>query len=299
MNKIVMIAGGTGFIGSQLTKKLHSADYDVKIITRKAKNTDDKTKLNYISWDSLKSDDLENIYGIINLAGASIAGSKWTESYKQLILDSRIKATRELVDLVSKAKSPPEVFINASAVGYYGDRGTELLTEESSSGKGFLAKVCVEWEKEAITASNHTRTVISRIGVVLDKNEGALSKMLLPFKTFTGGPLGSGKQYFPWIHIKDIVGLFMFALENKSVDGAVNFSSPNPVTMDEFAKTLGKVMNRPSIFKVPEAALKLILGDASEMITNSQRVIPKQASSNGYSFMFSDLKLAFKDIISK
>jgi uncharacterized protein (TIGR01777 family) len=299
MNKIVMIAGGTGFIGSQLTKRLLNDGYIVKILTRKAKDTNNIGRINYITWDSLKSEDLENIYGLINLAGASIAGSKWTERYKEIILDSRIKATRALVDLISKAKSPPDVFINASAVGYYGNRGEAILTEESPSGQGFLAKVCSEWEKEATIASNHTRTVISRIGVVLDKSDGALSKMLLPFKTFTGGPLGSGKQYFPWIHIKDIVGLFLFALDNKSVNGAVNFSSPNPVTMDEFAKTLGKVMNRPSIFKVPEAGLKLLLGESSEMITNSQRVIPQVALSNGYSFMFSDLKAALKDIISK
>jgi len=299
MSSTVIIAGGTGFIGSVLSKELISKGYNVLIISRKIPDIEKDENITYKTWDSLQSVDFEDVSALINLAGASLAAGKWTDSYKKIIIDSRVNSTRALVEFVSKTKKPPKVFINASAVGYYGDRADEVLIESSSSGQGFLAKVCIEWENEAINASKYTRTVIARIGVVLDKNEGALSKMLLPFRFFAGGPLGRGNQYFPWIHIKDIIGLFIFAIENNSLNGSMNFTSPKPVTMNEFAKTLGKVMKKPSIFKVPEAVLKIMLGESAEMITNSQRVNPEIALSNGYDFRFADVNEALYDIISQ
>jgi uncharacterized protein len=297
MNKKIIISGGTGFIGTQLVHKLIEKGYEVFIISRTNNPSFNDTKT--ITWDSLGVNDFENIVGVINLAGASIAGKKWSDEYKKVILESRIKTTGKLVSLISKAQKAPKCFINASAVGYYGDRGDEILSEKSSKGMGFLAKVCSEWEKEAVKASKYTRTVMSRIGVVLDKNEGALAKMLLPFRLFIGGPLGSGEQYFPWIHIKDIVGLFVFAIENDSVEGPVNFAAPNPVTMKEFSSQLGRSMSRPAFFKVPEFALKLMLGESAEMLTNSQRVQPEKALKLGYNFNYSEISPALNELMQR
>jgi uncharacterized protein len=297
MNKKIIISGGTGFIGTQLVHKLIEKGYEVFIISRTNNPSFNDTKT--ITWDSLGVNDFENIVGVINLVGASIAGKKWSDEYKKVILESRIKTTGKLVSLISKAQKAPKCFINASAVGYYGDRGDEILSEKSSKGMGFLAKVCSEWEKEAVKASKYTRTVMSRIGVVLDKNEGALAKMLLPFRLFIGGPLGSGEQYFPWIHIKDIVGLFVFAIENDSVEGPVNFAAPNPVTMKEFSSQLGRSMSRPAFFKVPEFALKLMLGESAEMLTNSQRVQPEKALKLGYDFNYSEISSALNELMQR
>lgn len=296
MENKIFIAGGSGFIGTGISKALTKSEYEVILISRRDLS---ENQLRYASssakWDELKSDHFENVKAVINLAGAPIS-KRWTNTYKEKIIKSRTETTDKLVNLIRNTKTPPQVFINASAVGYYGDRGNEPLTENSAPGDGFLAEVCKKWESAADNASDKTRTVINRIGVVLDKNEGALSKMLPPFEFFIGGPLGSGKQYFPWVHIKDLVGLFVFAIENDRVRGAVNCSSPNPVTMNEFAKTLGDTLNKPSFFKVPEFVLNIILGESSEMITNSQKVIPEKAQKSGYEFSYTSLKESLKNI---
>lgn len=290
MKNKIYIAGGTGFIGTELSKELRKSEYEIILISRRniAQN-----ELSYASssirWDEIKSDHFENIKAVINLAGAPIS-KRWTDAYKEKIIKSRTETTDKLVDLIRNTKTPPQVYINASAVGYYGDRGNESLTENSLPGKGFLADVCKKWEAAANNVSDKTRTVINRIGVVLDKDEGALAKMLPAFKFFIGGPLGAGNQYFPWIHIKDLAGLFVFAIENDRIRGAMNCSSPNPVTMNEFARTLGEVLNKPSFFRVPEFVLNLVLGESKEMITNSQKVIPEKAQRTGYDFSYTSLK---------
>ncbi len=300
MKKKVLIAGGSGLIGSAITNELKKKDYDVILISRTKRNADPKNNIiKTITWDNIESEDLEKSVALINLAGASIAGKRWTDEYKKVIIDSRVQTTRKIVGLIIGTKNPPQVYINASAVGIYGDRGEEIITEDATSGSGFLAVVCRKWENEAKLADGKTRTVISRIGVVLDKNEGALAKMMLPFKMYVGGPLGSGSQYLSWIHIDEIAKLFVYAIENDTLRGEINFVSPNSVTMNEFAKTIGIVMNRPAFMKVPEFALKIMLGEQAEMLTNSQRVKPKKLLNSGYKFEFPDLSAALENIIKQ
>jgi uncharacterized protein (TIGR01777 family) len=223
--------------------------------------------------------------GIINLAGEPIASKRWTAAQKERIASSRIDTTRALVGAVAKAKDKPKFIINASAVGYYGPRGDEILTEESAAGKDFLAQVCTSWEEQASKAEAFgLRVVRLRTGIVLGKGKGALAKMVTPFKFFVGGPLGSGKQWMPWIHIDDEVGLIEFLIEKPESHGAFNATAPNPVTMEEFCSALGNVLNRPSWATVPASALTLLLGEMAEMVLTGQRALPQAAQKLGYNF---------------
>jgi hypothetical protein len=301
--KKIAITGGTGLIGKKLINALKYRDYYIINFTRDI----EKSKITlpnadeHIQWNINKTDWYDKIsgsYAIFNLAGASVAGGRWTEKYKKLIYDSRINGTKALVKAIENAENKPKVLINSSAVGYYGNRFNEDITEKSSKGIGFLSDVCNDWESEA-TASSAGRVVLARTGVVLDKNEGALAKMLLPFKMFAGGPLGSGKQYMPWIHIDDLIEMFIFVMENENIFGAVNFTSPNPVIMDEFAKTLGQVLGRPSFFRVPEFALNLLLGEQAEIVTEGQKALPKVSIGNGFDFKYKNLENAVKDLLKK
>lgn len=267
-----------------LNRKIFSPEINVKVIQW---NNDSNKMAEMIS----------GAYGVINLAGASIAGARWTTSYKDEIISSRVNTTRTIVEAIKMARIKPLVFISASAVGYYGNRYDEEIDENSTPGSGFLSEVCKMWESEAIPAKEYSRTIIARIGIVLDKNEGALGKMLPIFKMSVGGPLGTGKQWMPWIHIKDTARMFVWALENTKVDGVVNFCTPTPVRMRQFAKDLGKAINRPVAFPVPSFSLRLILGESADMVLSSQRVIPRKALDLGFDFKFSNLFEAFSDII--
>jgi len=233
--------------------------------------------------------------GVINLAGEPIAAKRWTERQKQKILTSRIETTNSLVEAIRKAKQKPGFLINASAVGYYGPRGDETVTEEAAAGQDFLSSVCREWEEEAKKAESlGLRVIRVRTGIVLGRGGGALAKMVPPFKFFVGGPLGSGTQWMSWIHLEDEVGLMLYLIEHSQATGPFNATAPNPVRMKEFCQILGQVMGRPSWAPVPAFILRLALGELAEMLLTGQRVIPAAAQRLGYKFHYTDLYEALK-----
>lgn len=303
MKKIVL-TGATGLIGRCLVREFFKLKYPVVAIVR---NTPSAKlilprQVEFVEWDFQSTDIelslLENAYSVIHLAGAGVFAKRWSKSYKNEIYKSRVDSTKFLFDIFSKLENKPESFICSSAVGYYGNRGDEILTEESIPGSDFLAKVCIDWEKEASKVTDlGIRWASIRTGIVLSKQGGALKKMLLPYKLFIGGPLGSGEQWFPWIHFKDIVGIYLFAVENKNCTGPINAAAPENVTMKEFAKQLGKVLRRPSIFSVPEFMLKIVVGEAASDIVSSQRIKSDKIIKLGYKFKFPTLREALIDLL--
>lgn len=296
----IAISGGTGLVGKALTNELIDNGHEVIILTRSKKTSSANPQ--YVQW--LNDGDqpekaLEGIDAIVNLAGASI-NSRWTDEYKREILESRLRATSEMNRIIEKLKLKPKVLINASAVGYYGTSLTEEFSEQSAQGHDFLAETVARWETEASAASDSgVRVVLCRFGVVLDKKGGALPRMVLPYKLFGGGKVGSGQQWLSWIHIKDVVGGIMFAIEKKQLAGPVNFSAPEPVKMDQFGKTLAKVINKPHWMPVPSVMLKLLLGEMSILVLEGQRVRPEKLLSTGYVFRFPHLSAALNDIFGK
>jgi len=238
---------------------------------------------------------LDGADGIINLAGEPIAAKRWTHRQKHKIRTSRIESTHSLVTAIAKTKQKPEFLLNASAVGYYGSRGDEPITEEAEAGEDFLGSVCREWEVEAIKAEAlGLRVILLRTGIVIGQGGGALAKMTPPFKYFIGGPLGSGMQWMSWIHLEDEVGLILHLIANAAARGPVNATSPNPVTMKAFSQILGKVMGRPSWAPVPAFALRLLLGEMAEMLLTGQRAVPAAAQKLGYQFRHPDLPQALQ-----
>lgn len=296
-----LITGGTGFIGNYLTEFLLNGGHTCHILTRnpdKYRNRQTQVLLYHAADDEENlATTMEEVDVVINLAGENLFDSRWTDAVKKRIMDSRVRITSQLVNAINNAESKPEVFISASAVGIYGDRDDEILTEESLLADDFLARVCRKWEEAAMDVDDSVRLIQPRIGIALEKDGGALKKMLTPFKLFAGGPLGDGKQYFPWVHNQDIVEAFMFTILKKDFKGVFNMTAPNPVTMSAFAKSLGKALNRPSFFSVPEFALKIALGEAAEALTASARVHPKKLLDAGYKFRFEDVDSALSEIV--
>ena len=303
MKRKIVITGATGLIGQEICKLLNDRGDKITVLTRDI----NKGKMilpyltEFIEWDYNKPEvwnhELEDKDVIINLAGANIFGKRWSNKYKDIILESRKLSTKNLVDSIGRLNNKPKLFLCASAVGYYGNKEDEILIEESPSGSDFLSDVCREWEKEASQVENfNVRRVSIRNGIVLSKKEGALKKMLLPFKLFIGGSLGSGKQWFPWIHIDDIVNIYLFAIDSE-ITGAVNGTSPNPVTMKDFTKTLGKVIHRPSFISIPELALRLAVGDGAESILSSLRVLPDKLIQSGFKFRYERLEEALRSLL--
>lgn len=303
LNKTVAITGATGLLGKAIAVNLSQNGYNLKIISRDAEKSHRVLPFadTHLEWNSSKGSNelaksLEGTNSVINLAGASVGDKRWSLKYKDIILSSRIKTTDAIVKVISGLTNPPAL-INASAIGYYGNNGDTLLEESSGKGDGFLADVVDDWEKSANNAQMYTRVVKARIGIVLANDGGALQKMILPYKFFAGGPLGSGKQWMSWIHIDDLAEIFRFIIENDSIKGAVNLTAPNPVTMKDFSTILGKTLNRPSFFKVPDLLLKLILGESAQMVTFSQRVSSALIQNHGNKFKFSKFNEALKDIL--
>src|SRR5215470_3428105 len=256
----LVIAGASGFIGTPLCSRLLQARHNLTLLTHSAPRNAATGSKKWLHWTPGTPGDwesaLEGADGVINLAGEPIAAKRWTHIQKKKIHTSRMEATSSLVDAIEKAKHRPAFLLNASAVGYYGPRGDETVTEATESGNDFLASVCREWEEAAKKAEPlGVRVIRFRTGIVLGRGGGALAKMVLPFKFFAGGPLGSGMQWMPWIHIDDEIGLMLYLLENEA-KGAFNATAPNPVKMDEFCRTLGKVMGRPSWLGAPAFALQ-------------------------------------------
>ncbi|MBS3977577.1 MAG: TIGR01777 family oxidoreductase [Syntrophomonadaceae bacterium] len=301
----VLVFGGTGFIGKNLTRELTTNGYRVGVVTRHTDNASNNisNNLRVIKWQYsspfMVFTEFRDVDVVVNLAGESIAKSRWTNSVKQEILASRIKATKALVAAINDGYIQPKVLINASAVGYYGPCGDEEKTEETGAGQDFLAQVCQEWENEAYKVQNPiTRVITARIGLVLGA-EGALNKMVLPFKIYLGGSLGSGSQWLSWIHINDLTRLIMFMMEYRELSGPINATAPEPVRMKTFCSVLGKVLNRPSWLPVPELMLKIALGEMAEMLLHGQRVVPKKAINAGFEFRYPNLRLALEDVLKK
>src|SRR3954468_7864494 len=274
----VAVAGSHGLIGSALTKALRERGDEPLPLPR----------FGSAPWS------VEGADAVVNLAGASVAGKRWSADYKREIEISRLRSTRAMVEAISSAQRRPRVLVNASAVGYYGGRGDEILDETAGSGADFLARVCEKWEMEARRAP--VRSVQVRTGIVLSPTGGALGSMLPPFKAFVGGPIGNGKQWFPWIHLADEVGLILWALGG-SVRGPLNAVAPAPVRMKEFAQALGRVLHRPALFSVPALVLRLGLGEMAEVLLEGQRAVPRKALDGGYRFRFPELSGALSDLI--
>lgn len=302
--KKIIITGATGLIGQQLTIKLTDMGYKITIFTRNPDNAQKKLPNVHkvVKWEYDYVDEwlheLESVDAVIHLAGANLSTKRWNKEYKKLLYDSRIISTKKLIEAIKTVERKPKVFITASAIGYYGNRSDEILTEESEAGKDFLANLCNDWEKEAKNVEQFgVRSVQIRTGLALSRNEGALKQMLPAFKYFIGGPLGNGKQWYSWLHIEDIVNVYVKALESEILSGPINAVSPNPVTMKKFAKILGDVLHRPSFFSVPKIILLLVIGQVAEVVTSSQRVVPEKLLNSSFKFKFEKLEDALRDIL--
>jgi uncharacterized protein (TIGR01777 family) len=268
----VVIAGGTGFLGRALAARLESDGHDVVVPARGSTR------------------DVDGADAVVNLSGESIAGKRWSAAQKQRILDSRIQITRGLVDAILAARKRPAVFVSGSAVGYYGPLGDEIATEDTPPGSDFLARVCIQWETEALRAATAARVVCVRTGLVLERDGGALPAMLPPFWFGAGGPVGSGRQYWPWIHRADWVGMVRWALQNTAVSGPMNVTGPTPVTNREFARALGRALHRPAFLPAPAFALRLLLGEmADALLLSGQRAVPARAQRGGFTFAYPTL----------
>lgn len=295
-----VISGGTGFIGRALASALAAAGYQVTLLSRRPA-INGSGPVQTMLWDGISSGSwqavLDGAAAVVNLAGESVAEGRWTAARKKTLADSRLLSTRALVAGLSSAKTHPAVFISASAVGYYGDRGGEAVDENSPPGQDFLARVCSQWEHEAQVASAlGVRTVNLRIGVVLDKEGGALAKMLFPFKMGAGGPLGSGRQWMSWIARQDLTGLILHLIKS-DLAGPVNAVAPEPVTNRDFSRALGRALRRPALLPVPGFALRLALGEMAGMLLNGQKVMPKRALESGYRFKFPDIDSALQTLL--
>jgi uncharacterized protein (TIGR01777 family) len=299
----ILITGATGFVGRRLCEMLHQAGHTVRALSRDSVAAKQRVPLlkEVFPWNPLQElpplQAFEGCDAVINLAGESIAG-RWTAPKKQLIRDSRVLGTKNLVNALAQLSSRPKVLLSASAIGYYGDRGEETLTEDAAPGSDFLAQVCRDWENEALKAESlGMRVVRLRIGLVLGRGGGTLQALLPLFRVGLGGPLGSGRQWWSWIHRDDLCRLIVQILANESISGPVNATAPQPVRQKEFAQVLGRVLRRPAFLPTPAFALKIALGEFADGILASQRALPRRAQEMGYRFQFEELEGALREIL--
>jgi len=296
MKKIV-VAGGSGFIGEPLVRRLAAHGDEVAVLTRNPSNVHAGRAL---LWNPPIEDGwTEEVAGadvVINLAGENVGGGRWTEARKKRLMESRVAATSALVAAMSQKPDNQRTFISASAIGIYGDRGDEQLDESASAGTGFLAKVTRRWEELARSAEPFARVVVLRLGIVLAANGGALAKLLLPFRLGAGGPMGTGRQWMSWIDREDVLRMIEWSIDHEPARGIYNATAPNPVTNREFAHVLGHTLHRPSILPTPAFALRLALGSemAGEMLLGGQRVLPDRATANGFAFSYPSLNEALR-----
>ncbi|CAN6687349.1 unnamed protein product [Malus baccata var. baccata] len=301
----VSITGATGFIGRRLVQRLYADNHSVRVLTRSRS----KAELIFpvkdfpgivIAEEAQWKDSIQGSTGVVNLAGLPIS-TRWSPEIKKEIKTSRIRVTSKVIDLINDLPDAvrPTVLVSATAVGYYGTSETQVFDEQSPSGNDYLAEVCREWEGTARKVNKDVRLALIRIGVVLGKDGGALAKMIPLFMVFAGGPLGSGKQWFSWIHLDDIVNLIYEALSNPSYKGVINGTAPNPVRFAEMCEHLGNVLGRPSWLPVPDFALKAVLGEGASVVLDGQRVLPVRAKELGFSFKYSYVRDALQSIISQ
>lgn len=287
----ILLTGASGFIGTRLSKRLESAGHRVLPVSRRSGSGYD--------WsDESLARGVRESDAVIHLAGENLFAKRWSVAQKQILGTSRTLPTRKLAALVAERK--PVCFISSSAVGYYGPNSDAHLHEGSPNGNDFLARLCADWEDATLAASNAgVRTAVIRTGVVLGQGGGALAKMLPPFKLGLGGPLGRGKQWVSWIHIDDLISLFLYILENPKAEGAFNGSAPQPVSMKELAQSLGKALHRPAVFPVPAPILRLALGEVADILLTGQYVEPRRATEAGFKFQFRDVDSALQNIVGK
>lgn len=296
----ILITGASGLIGKALQGSFKEKGHEMLLASRN--EAKDEQHIQWNAETAFADEDLPRLEGldaVIHLAGESISALRWTDEKKKAIRDSRVFGTRSMIETFDKLEKKPKAFIAGSAVGFYGDRGGDEMTETSAAGKTFLADVCKEWEAESRRAEDlGIRTVLLRTGIVLSKDGGALATMLTPFKLGVGGVVGDGKQWMSWISLDDVVGIVNYALENENVRGAVNNTSPDPVTNEEFTKTLGSVLYRPTFIPLPEFAVHMVFGEMGDaLLLASTRVIPKRLLEAGYEFKYTDLKTALEHAV--
>jgi len=300
----IVISGATGFIGRPLVAYLASLGHNIVLLARKNPSGGFPANVSVSIWDGKTVTDwgknLDDAEVIVNLAGEPIGHKRWSDGQKKEIVESRINATKAIVKAIAMAGRRPRLLISASAVGYYGDTGESAVDESAAAGKGFLAETCVKWEKTALAASSeNARVVLLRTGVVLEKDGGALARLSAPLKLFAGGPPGSGKQWVSWVHRQDVIKAIDFIINTSKLSGPINITAPEPVTMRQFYLYLAETLGRPSWVKVPEFVIKRMLGEMSEMILTSQRVLPKKLLEAGFSFTYKSVDDALKAIFGR
>jgi len=305
----ILVSGSTGLVGSAVIDSLSHQGHDLTRLVRpttevRKPRATHSQELPQVLWNpqsGLLNSRADGSEAIIHLAGASIAGHRWTAAWKRELGDSRVAATRQLIASLRRLNRPPQIFIAASAIGFYGDRGDEELTESSAPGTDFLSRLTVDWEAESARAAEFgARVVVLRFGVILAKDGGALPRMALPFRLGAGGRLGSGRQWISWVALEDIVGIIRFALETNLLSGPANAVSPNPVRNAEFTKTLGRVLHRPTIFPAPSFALRMALGEmADSLLLAGQKVYPIKLQRLGYHFLYPDLEPALAHVLRR
>lgn len=307
----IIVTGGTGLIGHALVMELASDGHEVVVLSRNPRQAGPMPEtVSFVKWDARTAEGWGHLAdgadAIVNLAGASIAGdgflpAKWTRERKKLILNSRLHAGKAVVEAVKQAQTPPKVVIQASGVGFYGTHDHSVtITEESPAGQDFLADVCKQWEASTAEVTDMgTRQVVIRTGVVLSTEGGALPRLALPFKLFAGGPLGSGKQPLPWIHIDDEVKAIRYLISQRDASGAYNLTAPNPVTNREFGNKLGRVLGRPSLIPAPGFAFNLAFGEVATVVLDGQKAVPQRLQESGYEFIYAEAEAALRQIYGK
>ncbi len=297
MEKRILVTGGTGFIGQALCPTLISRGYSLTVLSRQPAG-----QVQAVCGQVEALSDLQNLEGhvgfdaVINLAGEGIADKRWSDSRKQALRESRITLTRKLASVIRSWKTPPEVLVSGSAVGFYGDQGSKPVTESTAPADEFTHRMCRDWENEALALSSEkTRVCLSRTGIVVGPGGGFLKRMLLPFKLGLGGRIGDGHQYMPWVHREDVVSALIWMLETPGASGAYNVVSPDPVTNRRFTSELAGVLNRPAFIPVPSPVLRMALGEMARLLLTGQKAFPKKLTDEGFSFAYKELKAALKD----
>jgi uncharacterized protein len=303
MNNHLLITGATGLIGRAVCGALLRRGDRITALTRNPQTArsalPDEVQL--VRWQGVEADDLrpciDGIDGVIHLAATSVGAQRWTPAFKQQIRDSRVGSTRALAEAIAASERKPRVFLSMSGIGYYGDRGEDIVDERSGPGSDFLAQVCVEWEARALQAASCTRVVIPRTAIVLASEGGALSRLLLPFKLFAGGPMGNGTQYFPWIHIDDLVAFIVGSIDEDRVEGAYNLCAPEAVRNRAFCASLARRLGRPSWLPVPAPLLRLAIGEFAETLLGGQHAVPARLLDAGFPFLHPDLDEALESLL--